>query len=232
MKGKLIAVEGTDCSGKETQTKLLVSKLINEGYKVVRMSFPMYDTPTGKIIGGCYLGKEYICKEILKDGIVGLFEEKASEVDPYVALSYYAADRRYNRPKIIEALDKGMIVILDRYVSSNMAHQGCKIRDEEQRIKMFKNIDLLEYGINEMPRPDMTIFLYMPYEYACILKENREEKADQHENSKEHLKNAEDTYLYLANMYNYETINCINNEKIRTIDDINAEVYKKVIKLF
>ena len=61
MRGKLIVIEGTDCSGKETQTNILMDRLKKEGYPVVKFSFPMYDTPTGKIVGGPYLGKEYIC---------------------------------------------------------------------------------------------------------------------------------------------------------------------------
>ena len=64
MKGKLIVVEGTDCSGKETQTRLLVEKLLKENIKIERLSFPMYDTPTGKIIGACLLGKPDMCNQL------------------------------------------------------------------------------------------------------------------------------------------------------------------------
>ena len=60
--GKLIVIEGTDCSGKGTQSELLFKRLESEKKKVVKLSFPMYDTPTGKIVGGPYLGKESICK--------------------------------------------------------------------------------------------------------------------------------------------------------------------------
>ena len=59
-RGKLIVIEGTDCSGKETQTSLLVQRLSKMGEKIERLSFPMYDTPTGRIVGGPYLGKSYI----------------------------------------------------------------------------------------------------------------------------------------------------------------------------
>ena len=80
MKGKLIVLEGTDCSGKETQTKLLIEKMKEKNIKVQNFSFPMYDTPTGKIVGGPYLGKNYICD--------GWFSEGATEVDPKVASLY------------------------------------------------------------------------------------------------------------------------------------------------
>ena len=65
--GKIIVIEGTDCSGKETQTRLLVEKLEAMGKKVKRISFPMYDTPTGKIIGACLLGKPEMCNSYLKE---------------------------------------------------------------------------------------------------------------------------------------------------------------------
>ena len=94
MRGKMIVVEGTDCSGKETQTSLLVQRLKKAGRKIERLSFPAYDTPTGKIVGGPYLGKQYICD--------GYFPEGAANVDPKVAALYYAADRKYNIPKILD----------------------------------------------------------------------------------------------------------------------------------
>lgn len=67
MKGKLIVIEGTDCSGKETQTKLLMERLKKDGEKVATLSFPMYDTPSGRIIGACLLGKPQMCDKYLKE---------------------------------------------------------------------------------------------------------------------------------------------------------------------
>ena len=98
-KGKIIVIEGTDCSGKETQTSLLVQSLRREGRKIERLSFPAYETPTGKIVGGPYLGKKHICE--------GYFPEGAANVDPKVASLYYAADRRYNRDKILDLINQG-----------------------------------------------------------------------------------------------------------------------------
>ena len=230
MKGKLIVIEGTDCSGKETQTKLLVEKLNKEGIKSVRLSFPMYDTPTGQIIGACYLGKPHMCKSLLK-GENGLFPEGASNVDPYVSINYYAADRRYNKPMIDKLLNEGTNVILDRYVGSNMAHQGGMLKTKTERKKMFKKIETLEYKINELKKPDMTVFLYVPLNLVNELKKNRDEAPDQVESSIEYLKNSERTYLELVDLYHYEKIDCSKNNKMRTIEDINEEVLNKVKKL-
>ena len=147
-KGRLIIIEGTDCSGKETQTKLLVEKLVSNNIKVKRLSFPMYDTPTGKIIGACLLGKPDMCKELLKTNH-SFFPEGGGNVDPLTALAFYAADRRYNLPIINDLLNQGYIVILDRYVASNMAHRGGQIATKKERLKMYKKIETLEYVINK-----------------------------------------------------------------------------------
>ena len=221
MKGKIIVIEGTDCSGKETQTSLLVQRLSKEGKKIERVSFPSYDTPTGKIVGGSYLGKKYIGE--------GYFPEGAANVDPKVASLYYAADRRYNRDKIIDLVNKGYTVIIDRYVESNMGHQGGKIFDKEERLKLYEDLANLEYGFLELPKPDITIFLYMPYKKTTELKSGRAEPGDQHETSSIHLKNAEAAYLELAELHNYKKIDCVlKDNKLRDIMDIHEEVYNIV----
>ena len=219
-KGKLIVIEGTDCSGKETQVKRAVARFKEMGVNVYNYSFPMYDTPTGRIVGGPYLGKSYICE--------GWFPEGAPNVDALAASAYYAADRRYNIGIINKHLENGDIVILDRYVESNMAHQGGKLKTPEERAKMYQKLDTLEFEIMELPRPDAVIFLYMPFEYAAILKKNREETPDQHESNKAHLKQAETAYLELTEKYGYKKITCVKDDIIRTIDDINDEVVKTI----
>lgn len=218
---KIIVIEGTDCSGKETQSKMLLERLNQNNIDSVYMTFPAYDTPTGKIIGGSYLGKESIGECVFPEGAVN--------VDAKVASLYYAADRLYNKPKIEEVLNKSNIII-DRYVESNMAHQGGKIKDKKERLKMYEFLRSLEYDLLELPKPDITIFLYMPYQYAVELKKNRTE-LDQHELSEEHLKNAEACYLELAELHNYIKIDCVKDGVIRTKEEINEEVYQKVKEL-
>lgn len=179
-KGKIIVIEGTDCSGKETQTKLLVEKLKKENIKVKRISFPMYDTPTGKIIGACLLGKLDMCKNLLQQNN-SFFPEGGGNIDSLAAINLYAADRRYNLPIIKDLINNGYNVIIDRYVTSNMAHRGGLVDSKKERLKLYEKIDKLEYEINELPRPDKTLLLYLPYEYACELKKNRKETPDEAE---------------------------------------------------
>ena len=209
---KFIVIEGTDCSGKETQSKLLVESLNKLANKAVYLTFPNYNSPTGKIVGGPYLGKEEICKSY--------FPEGASHVDSKVASLYFTADRYYNLNIIKQYLDKDYIVILDRYVSSNMAHQGGKIKDKKQRYEMYEWLEKLEYEMMNLIKPDMTIFLHMPTEYAKILKKNRT-SLDDHEKDDEHLHLAELSYLELSNKYNFININCVKNNSIRSIEDIH-----------
>lgn len=219
MSGKIIVIEGTDCSGKETQSKLLEKKLKENGKKCVHFAFPMYDTPTGKIVGGAYLGKQEIGESIFKEGAI--------HVDPQVVSLYYAADRKYNLPKIEKYINKDYYVILDRYTTSNMAHQGSKIKNKEDRFNIYQWIDKLEYWLLKLPKPDMTIFLHVPYEYSIKLSKNRE-NLDEHEKSSEHLKQAEEAYIELSELYNWNRIECVKDNELRTIEDISEEIIKLV----
>ena len=227
MKGKLIVIEGTDCSGKETQSKLLVERLKKDGEKVATISFPMYDTPSGRIVGACLLGKPYLCEEYLKESH-SFFPEGGGEVDSLTALCYYAADRRYNLPIIEKYLNEGYTLIADRYVTSNMAHRGGMLETKEERLKMYQKIETLEYDLLELPRPDQVILLYMPYEYACLLNKERNELPDEVEKDEVYLKRGEQAYLELANLYHYDIINCIKDNHIRSIEEINEDIYKLV----
>lgn len=218
MKGRLIVVEGTDCSGKETQTKMLKEKLVKDGNNVKIYSFPVYDSPTGKIVGGPYLGKSYICD--------GWFPEGAPNVDFKVSSLYYAADRLYNIKKVVDDLENGIDVILDRYTYSNMAHQGGKEKDFNERKKKYKWIEELEFGLLNLPIPDIRLFLHMPTEDSRLLRENRKEALDQNESDENHLRNAERAYLEVADYYDFIIIECVKDNKLRSIEDINDELYK------
>ena len=222
MSGKIIVIEGTDCSGKETQAKLLEKRLNDLGKKSINFSFPMYDTPTGKIVGGSYLGKKEIGDSLFKEGAIN--------VDPYVGCLYYAADRKYNMKKIEEYLENDYYVILDRYTTSNLVHQGSKISDKDERFNMYQWIDKLEYWLLKLPKPDKTIFLHVPVEYTKELRKNRK-SLDNHELSDEYLKGAEESYLELQELYNWDKIECVKDNKLRSIEDINEEILNLVLEI-
>lgn len=230
MRGKLIVIEGTDCSGKETQARLLEKKLKEQNIPAQHLSFPNYETPTGKIIGTCYLGREELCTKYL-NGENGWFKEGASNVDCLVSSLYYAADRKYNIEKIENLLNEGINVILDRYTFSNMAHQGGKIATQEKRFQFFKKIELLEFELLELPKPDLVVLLYVPYQITMELEKSRNEAPDQNEKDKRHLRKAEQTYLELKALYHFKMIECTKNKKMRSIEEINEELEGKVKEL-
>jgi len=219
-KGKLIVIEGTDCSGKETQSKLLIEKLKEKGINCIMFGFPNYDSPTGKIVGGPFLGKEEICK--------GFFSEGAPHVDPRVSSLYYSADFKYNIKEINEYLEKGYYVILDRYVTSSLAFQGSKISNKDERFEMYQWIDKLNYWLLGLPKPDITIFLHVPFVYAKELKKNRT-SLDENEKDDEYLQLAEKAYLELTGLYNWRYVNCIRDNTLRSIPDINLEIMNIIL---
>ena len=228
--GKIIAIEGTDCSGKETQSRMIVDRLNLEGIPSQRMSFPRYDTPTGRIIAQAYLGKT---------GSWG--EDKAwfgdaDSLDPLVASLYYAGDRRAALPEIKTIVNSGTNLFLDRWSWANMAHQGGKIQDKAERQRMFMFISKLEYEMLGLPSPYKTVFLYMPYGVAVELRKGRKESGDLHELNEQHLRHAENAYLDLLNIYgdNWKKIDCApggNIWSLKSPEEINNEVYD-VVKSF
>ena len=124
-------------------------------------------------------------------------------------------------------LDKGYIVILDRYTTSNMAHQGGKIFDKDERFNMYQWIDKLEFWLLKLPKPDITIFLHMPFKYTKELMKNRI-YSDDNEKDNEFLKNSEEAYIELSELYNWDTIECVDNDRIKSIETINDEIMEIV----
>lgn len=266
-RGKIIVIEGTDCSGKETQSKMLIERLNKENMHTTYMSFPAYSSPTGRIVGLPYLGKPYLAQELVDsvkekvkeklsvythtkhDELItnlvleevakelghGWFSETAPNVDPKVSCLFYAADRKYNLPEVEYILNQGENIILDRYTYSNMAHQGGKIQDEQERLAMYKWISDLEFSMMGLPESDVRLFLHMPTDYSELLRNGRSEALDENEKNNQHLYDAERAYIEVAKLYGFDTIECIkdkdtevNFSNIKTPGEINEEVYTLV----
>lgn len=203
--GKIIVIEGIEGSGKETQSKLLVESLNKMGIKSIEFSFPMYDTPTGRIFKDCLLSNN------------NYFNEGIDFLDPELVCLYTAADRKYNIKKIEEYLEDDYIVVINRYTSSNMANQGSKYEDSEDRFYMYQWIDKLEYWLLKLPKPDYTILLNMPYKYNNQLSFELTNEDSKQERVLE-------SYLELAGLYNWDIINCIDEDKEKTIEEIHEEI--------
>lgn len=217
--GKLIAIDGVDASGKQTHAEILFEKLKNMGKKVRLVSFPAYDKPSSALV------KMYLS---------GDFGEKPEDVSAYAASTFFAADRFSTyRTDWGKDYEDDTIIIADRYVTSNMIHQASKLKKEE-RSEFLDWLDNFEYNIYSLPRPDVTIFLDMPPEFGAELMRERENKfsgesqKDIHERNKEYLKESYDNACFVAEKYSWQRISCVKDEKIRTIEEINEEIFELV----
>lgn len=148
---KLFVVEGVDGSGKSTQIKLLNDYFTQKGQRCEYLHFPRTDAP--------YFG------ELIARFLRGEFGS-LNEVDPWLVAMLYAGDRKDASELINGWLKKGNIVLLDRYTYSNIAYQCAKLRDpEEQKTLMnwILNLEFIHFGI---PRPDLNIFLDVPFSFT------------------------------------------------------------------
>ncbi len=221
MKGVFIVIEGTDGTGKATQTKKLVEHL-QKNKAVAVFDFPQYGQPS------CHFVESYL------NGKYG------TEVNPHAASLFYALDRYEASFKIKQALAEEKIVVSNRYVASNMGHQGGKIDDARKRQEYFTWNDNIEYSILGIPRPDINIILWIPADIAQQLvdkKGSREylggQKRDLHEKDIAHLKRAEQVYLEITKLFpnNFTLINCMDKERLMSIDEIHAKIVNVVDKL-
>lgn len=148
---KLFVVEGVDGSGKSTQIKLLNDYFTQKGHRCEYLHFPRTDAP--------YFG------ELIARFLRGEFGS-LNEVDPWLVAMLYAGDRKDASELISGWLKKGNMVLLDRYTYSNIAYQCAKLRDPaEQKALMdwILNLEFIHFGI---PRPDLNIFLDVPFSFT------------------------------------------------------------------
>ena len=218
--GKLFVIDGTDGSGKQTQFNKLQERLKEDGVDFRVVSFPNYDSPSSGLV------KMYLSGE---------FGENAKDVSPYIASTFYAADRYITFKKEYEEYYKnGGIILADRYTTSNMVHQAGKIKNDEERQKFLDWLWDFEFNLYNLPIPTEVIFLNMPVEYAQELMKNRankitnEAKKDIHERNEKHLQEAYNEACKLVKKYNWYEVKCVRDGNIRTIDDIHEEIFHEV----
>ncbi len=214
-RGKLIVIDGTNGSGKTEQAKRLVARLEREGHAVGTLSYPRYETPTGRVV------KSYL------EGVYGT----ATEVPARQASMLYAIDRWASfKEGDLAPLERGAHVVANRYVASNMGHQGAQILDPEARAEFFRWNDDLEHGLFGIPRPDLNVILHVPSEVTMTLIDKRGNEKDQHENL-EHQRAAEAAYLELARSFpNFALVECVVDGRLLSIDEIHELVWTEVRK--
>lgn len=222
-RGRLVVIDGSDGSGKATQSRLLVARLKKEGRKVATLDFPQYENNTfGKLIGECLAGER------------GDFRN----LDPYIASTLYAVDRFESSKKIEGWLKKGYVVILDRYVSSNQIHQGGKMRDAKKRTAFLKWLDHVEFGILKLPRPDMVLYLSVPVEVSVELLKNKDQKKKKvYTKGKKDVVEGDLSYLkesragveaIVKKLNNWKKVQCTSRGNMRSREDIHEDVYTEV----
>lgn len=227
--GKLIVFEGLDGSGKSTQAKLLAEHFKKEGFEVEKIDFPQYGTKSASLIEN-YLNGKY---------------GSAKDVSPYIASIFYACDRYDASFKIKQWLKEGKFVICDRYVASNIAHQGGKIKDRKKRKRFIRWLHNLEYKLFNIPKPDICFILKTSPQLAQKMapkvsdKEKKKKRKaylgksnvmDLHEKDLEHLKDALKTYLEIANDFpkEYKIINCLKKGKFLSKEFIHQQIWNIV----
>lgn len=223
--GKLIVIDGVDASGKETHTKLLCEKLLEEGKKVRIISFPAYNNPSSTLV------RMYL------NGELGSNPE---DVNAYAASSFFAADRyvTYKQDWRKDYEDSDTVILADRYVSSNMIHQAGKLKSETEKEEFMEWLSDLEYNRYGLPEPDITVFLDMPVEWGQMLMRERSNKIDGsdskdiHESNSDYLNESYNTAVSAAEKYEWKRISCVDESGIRPIEDINDEIFAEVSKIF
>lgn len=215
--GKFIVIEGTDGTGKTTQIERLANTLASYDYDGVIFDFPQYSNVSSMMLQN-YLSGRY------------------GQLNPEAASILYAIDRFDASFNVRAEIEKGRIILANRYVTSNAGHQGAKIADKEDRIKFYKWLDNLEFNTFNIPRPDLTVVLHVPAEVTqeLIIKghEAKGTKPDIHDTDLEHLKRAEAVYMEIAQLFpNTKLVECFENGKLLSPSEIHAKVWELVRRL-
>ena len=220
--GKLFVIDGTDGSGKQTQFEKLTQRLEAEGVNFRVVSFPNY---------------EHRSSSLVKMYLSGEFGENAQEVSPYIASTFYAADRYATfQTGYKKFYEEGGIILADRYTTANMVHQAGKITDEAEREKYLNWLFDLEFNIYGLPVPTEVFFLNMPPKKVEELIKNREnkfthnDKKDIHERDSKHLEDSYNAACSLVGKYQWNEVKCVKDNEIRTREDIHNEIYNIVCK--
>lgn len=218
-KGKLITIEAGDGSGKATQTKALYDRLLAEGYQVLKVEYPDYQSESSALVR-MYLGGE--------------FGQQAENVSAYGASTFFAVDRYASYLlKWRQAYEAGWIILADRYTTSNMVHQAVKLKDSAEREEFLTWLWDFEFGRLQLPVPDRVIYLDMPPEISDRLINSRaakdsSRKKDIHEKDTSYLHHCYRAYNEVAEKYGWVKISCAQQGNLRTVQDIHEDVYQAV----
>ena len=217
-KGFFIVLEGLDGSGKATQARLLVDRLKSDGYKVELADFPQYGNWSSQFV------EKYLRGEF----------GSSQDVTAHQSSLFFALDRFAARSQIQRWLAEGNIVISNRYVSANKGHQLGKLHDVQEMHAFLDWVNELEYGILQLPVPNVTLFLHMKPELGKSLVGKKEQRSylvgtneDIHERDLGHLTNAERAFLFCIEhdvVENWQSVVCFTEDVVRSVEEIHEEI--------
>lgn len=224
--GILINLEGNDAGGKSTQIKLIKDYYENIGKKVKHIHFPMYG--------------HNMFSELVSRFLRGEFGDN-DNVDPIFVANIYSMDRYMYKEELIKDLEENDVLLVDRYVFSNVAYQVSKIKDDYFKSKDDLRNHLIHYEFSflRLPYPDLILFLDVPlFEIENRLNKQRvgedrnylEGKSDIHEKDISYQDKVRDVYLSLINMKNFKIVNTSDNQRILNPEEI-FESYKNYLKI-
>ena len=212
----LVAIDGTDASGKATQTALLARHLKELGKNVLEISYPNYGSESSGPVRMYLEGKLGKC---------------ADDTDAYAASVLFAVDRfasfRSEWKEIYERDD--YVILLNRYTTANAVHQLSKLDDDAEKEKFLSWLFEFEYGLLKIPSPDLVIYLEMPTEISLSLLEKRCDDTgavkDIHEEDKNHLTKSRNAAIYACEKLGWHRVCCGKDGKARTREDIHEEIF-------
>jgi dTMP kinase len=222
---KLFVIEGVDGSGKSTQIKLLRDFFSEKGQECEYLHFPRTEAP--------YFG------ELIARFLRGEFGT-ISDVDPYLVAMLYAGDRKDAAENIQKWLKSGKVVLLDRYTYSNIAYQCAKLKDVRDQERLMRWILTLEFDYFSIPRPDLNIFLDVPFSFTekklsgTRTGEDRSYlngSRDIHEESLDFQNKVRDIYLRVSQSdNNLAVVNCSSSEGTMLKPDEIFEIITGILK--
>lgn len=218
-RGKFVVIEGIDGSGKRTQIEMLSRALAEKKIPAVQIGFPNYNEFFGELVG------QFL------NGDFGALEA----VDPHFSAMLYAGDRLQAAPGIRRDIDSGKMVIADRYVASNLAHQGSRV-PADKREEFLAWLKKLEYEVYALPQEDLVIYLRVkPADAHRLVGEKGKRdytalRRDLLESDLKHLATASEVYDQLARQPNWVTIECHDAaaDRLRPAEDIHREIVTAV----
>ena len=216
-KGRLIVFEGTDGSGKATQSRLLFERLEREGVDCRKLNFPRYGEKSAALVE-LYLG--------------GAFGSHPDDVNAYAASTFYAVDRYASYKQDWGGYyEAGGLLIADRYTTSTAIHQGSKLPEAELPA-FFDWLYDLEYGKMGLPRPDLVLYLDVDLPTSLKRMQHRQEKlntkADIHEQDEAYLENCLRIGRLAAAHYGWTVVPFMKDGAERALEEKHEEIFSIV----